>query len=225
MTKVFRRYLFLILLLTGGSVLAQPLAEARQLAADRKYGNAIELYKTLYSQSPDTVYVEYYDVLMADKKYRDAEKLVEKQMTMRDEPVLLVDLGRVYFFDGRYTKATETFNKLLTRVNGDLIFTEKIVKAFVAAGLEDYAIAAYERTGMMIGASYYFNGPLARLYANCDNLDKAIDQLLITMPGLQVNEENVKSGWMELLCDEPEKVRKAQKAVLVKVNQQPKNIH
>lgn len=221
-----RGFLVILIILFGNSAFAQPTAsQARQFAAEKNYDKAAEIYSTLYGLSPDSVYTEYLNTLIVNKKYKEAEKLVEKQKTLRDNPFLSIDLGSVYYMEGKYDKASVEFNALLLRINGDLLFTERIAKAYVEAGLEDYAIEAFEKTGRMTGAGFYFNGPLSKLYAKCGNLDKAIDELLTTMPGLQVNVENVKSILLELLGDDPDKLRKAQKAILVKLNQQPENVY
>ncbi len=223
--KIVIRYLPVILLvLSGINCYSQgTVSQARQYMADKNYDKANEVYAQCYSVSPDSVYTEYINLLVISKKYRDAEKLVEKQMTLRDNPLLNIDLGSVYFIEGRYEKATTQFNVLLTRINGDVLLTERIAKAFMDEGLEEYAIEAYERTGRMMGGNFYFNGPLAKLYARCGNLDMAIDALLTTIPGLQVNVENVKSILLELLMNDPEKIRKTQKAILLKLSQQPEN--
>jgi tetratricopeptide (TPR) repeat protein len=77
----------------------------------------------------------------------------------------------------------------------------------------------------MIGAPYYFSAPLSRLYGKCGSLDKAIESLLTTMPGLAVNVENVKAVLLELLGDDRDKLRMAQKAILIKINEQPENVY
>ncbi len=214
----------ILLVFSGISGFSQgTITQARQYASEKNYDKANEIYVAYYGLSPDSVYTEYINFLVISKRYNEAEKLVEKQMTLRDNPLLHIDLGDVYFLEGKYDKATTQFTMLLDRVNGDVLLTEKIAKAFVDAGLEDYAIEAYERTGRMMGGNFYFNGPLAKLYARCGNLDMAIDALLTTIPGLQINVENVKSILLELLMNDPEKIRKAQKAILVKLSQQPEN--
>ena len=226
MNIVMRGFFFIILLLLSCKLFAQPsVSQARQFTADRNYEKAIETYADIYPLSPDSFYTEYLNTLLLAKKYKEAEKLVEKQMTFRENLFLNIDLGTVYYMESKFDKAATMFNNVLLRINGDVMATERIAKAFIDAGLEDYAIIAFEKTGKMIGMPYYFNGPLSKLYANCGNLDKAIDALLTTMPGLAVNVENVKSILLELLGDDQDKLRKAQKAILVKLNEQPENVY
>lgn len=216
-----------VLCLYGGSVcVAQPvIADARHYASERNYDKAIELYTQLYASSPDSVYAEYFSTLLAGKKFKEATQLVEKQGSLRDNPLLHIDMGSVYYMEGKYDKAKTEWEAVLQRINGDFLFSERMAAGFIHAGLEDYAIEVFDRTGRNYGAYYYFTGPLSKLYAYCGRLDKAVDMLLTTYPGQQVNIENVKSLLLELLGNDPEKLRQAQKAILLRLNQQPENTY
>ncbi len=221
-----RILLFVFSIFLGANGFAQSaLLQARQYLADKNYEKAFNAYSELYSANPDSIYYEYYSNLMLAGKYKEAEKIVEKQFTLRDNPYLNIDLGSAFYMQGKYDKAYASFNALLNRINGDAMFTERMAKAFSDAGLEDYAIFAFEKTGRMLGVPYYFNGPLSKLYAKCGHLDNAIDALLTTMPGLTVNVDNVKTILLELLGDDPDKLRQAQKAILTKLNEQPENVY
>ena len=226
MNLVKQGLLIILIMLAGNCAFAQTsVSIARQYAADKKYDKAVDVYEELYGLSPDSVYTEYFHTLIDAGKYKEAQKLVEKQKTLRDNPFLNIDLGSVYFVEGKYDKSAEQFNGLLQRINGDVMFTERIAKAFTDAGLEDYAVTAFEKTAGMIGIPYYFNGQLSKLYAKCGRLDKSIDALLVNVPGMGVNLENVKSVLLELLGDDPEKLRQAQKALIIKINEQPDNAY
>ncbi len=199
--------------------------QARQYAANKDYDKAMEAYGELYGLNPDSVYSEYLNTLIVAKKYKQAEQLVEKQMTLRLNPFLSIDLGSVCFLEGKYEKAYMHYNSVIQRINGDIMFSERIAKAFIDAGLEDYAIATYDKTGHLINAPYYFGPQLAKLYTKCGNPDKAVDALLIPIPGQGLNLENVKAVLLELLGNDPGKLLMMQKALVRKINQQPDNAY
>ncbi|MCD6012657.1 MAG: hypothetical protein K0Q79_2519 [Flavipsychrobacter sp.] len=200
------------------------VANARQQAAAKKYDKAIELYTEVYGLSPDSVYTEYLNTLIAAKKFKQAEQLVQKQMTLRDNPFLQIDLGLVYEVDGKNDKAKEQYDKVLKMINGDIILTERVAKAFINVKKEDYAIQAYEKGGSIINAPYYFKQPLAALYVKMGNLEKAIDVLLIQIPGMGLNVEEVKNTLLELLNNDQDKLHQMQKVLIKKTNEHPETI-
>jgi predicted Zn-dependent protease len=96
------------------------VSAARQFAADKNYDKSIDVYKELYGLSPDSVYAEYLHTLLAAKKYKPAEQLVDKQMNLYPlNPFLRIDLGLVYEAEGKDAKAQDQYEALVNSVNGD----------------------------------------------------------------------------------------------------------
>lgn len=211
--------------LSGNNVFAQQAtaAQARQFATEKNYDKAITAYTEIYGLSPDSVYREYFTMLLTAKKYKQAEQLVQKQMTLRDNPLLQIDLGIVYENDGKSAKAKEQYEKVINMINGDIMFTDRVVKAFTDLKKEEYAIVAYEKTGNLIGAPFYFSLPVATLYAKLGKLDKAIDALLVSNPAMGLNVENVKSVLLEFLGNDPAKLQQMQKILITRINEHPGN--
>jgi predicted Zn-dependent protease len=216
--------LSVLILLLSSAAFAQPTASvARQYVADKNYSKAIDAYGEIYGLSPDSVYVEYLNTLIAAQKYKLAEQVIAKQMTLRDNPFLHIDLGNLYEKEKKEAKSKEEFDHMLQMVNGDDMVTQRLAKAFSDAGRDDYAILAYERTVQILGNPYVYSGQLAGLYAKTGNIDKAMDVLLSGNPGQYVNVENAKTILLEILGDDAEKLRLAQKALVRKINEQPEN--
>ncbi len=214
--------LVMLFMASGSNVFAQATAaNARQLVAAKKLDKAIEVYAEVYGRSPDSVYAEYLNTLIAAKKFKQAEQLVQKQMTIRDNPFLQIDLGLVYEADGKSDKAKEQYDKILKMINGDIMLTERVAKEFTNAKKDDYAIQAYEKGGSIINAPYYFKQPLAALYVKMGSLEKAIDVLLIPIPGMGLNVEEVKNTLLELLNNDQDKLQQMQKVLVKKINEQP----
>ncbi len=206
-----------------GTAFGQNIMQARMDAGDKNFDKAIPVFNELYQLYPDSVYTEYFQVLITAQKYGDAEKLVQKQMTLRENPYLHIDLGRAYAWQKQEDKAKEQYNFLLKMINGDEMLTQHIARAFSEAGMDDYAILAYEKSVQMSNNWYAYCGPLATLYAKCGMIDKAVDVLLTGVPGQFMTIDNVKSLLLELLGNDTEKLRQAQRAILKKISAQPEN--
>ena len=226
MNKVKLGLLITLILLIGHATFAQStVSQARQFATDKNYEKAIDLYSELYGVSPDSVYAEYLNTLIAAKKYKAAEKVVDKQMSLKENPFLHIDLGSVYAAEGKEDRAKAEFDILLKMVNGDDMLTQRIVAAFMAAGKDDYAILVYEKAIQLLGNSYVYGSPLAALYAKTGALDKALEVLVGGTPGQYVNVENAKTLLLEILGSDADKLQQAQRALVKKINEQPDNVY
>lgn len=224
MKLVKQGLLSILVLFLSNFAVAQSVSEARQFAAEKKYDKAIDLYSSLYSMSPDSVYGEYMSTLLLAKKYKQAEQVVAKQMTLRPNPFLRIDLGNVYAKEGKDDKAKSQYDTVLKMENGDDMLTQRIVTAFVNGGKDDYAILTYEKAIQLLGTPYYYSAPLAALYAKQGNLDKAIDVVISGNPAQYMYMENAKAQMLQLLGNDPEKLQKAQKILVNKINAQPENV-
>jgi len=180
--------------------------------------------KERYGLNPDSVYKDYLNQLLEEKKYPEAEKVVQNQIKLHLQDKLLhIDLGTVYSHEKKDAQAREEFDIALNGVNGDDMLTQRLAKAFIAVGNLDYAIMVYERATQLIGVAYYYSGPLARLYAQCGEIGKAIDVVLIPIPGMGTSPEQVKAVLLELLGSDPAKLQLMQKALIVRINEDPSN--
>lgn len=216
--------LSVLVILVNHSFAQSTASTARQYASDKNYSKAIDAYAEIYGLHPDSVYVEYVKTLVEAQKYKLAEQIIAKQMTLRDNPFLRIDLGNVYTKQKKEAKAKEEFDAILAMINGDDMVTQRVVQAFSDAGRDDYAILAYEKASDLKQTYIFFANPLAKLYAKTGNLEKAIDVLLSPYPGGQgINLENAKSLLLEIVGTDAEKLQKTQKALVKQINAQPEN--
>jgi tetratricopeptide (TPR) repeat protein len=180
----------------------------------------------LYKGNPDLYYPVYRDSLIAQKKYKVAEKLVNdrlKQSKDSPEPSLFIDLGRVYFLQDKKPKAEEQFEKALRLVNGDDARTQKLVKAFLAVNRPDWAVKAYEQGGELMGNSFLHYHQLADLYVKTGQTSKAVLYLLSGPATISGNPETMKTELLHIIGSDPEKLREAQKVIIGRINEQPDN--
>ena len=202
------------------------LEKARQLSEQQLYEKAIEAYKTLHAQFPADmeIYSEYLQLLLKENDLKTAQKLVDEQDNIRQgNPVVTVDKGRVLLAMGKEKKALEEFDNAVMLVNGDDIFTQRIANAFTAIGREDYTLKVYERARDLLRNPYMYSGPLIRLYAKNNDIDKAVATLLEASPSHMGGMEEIKATLLELLGTDTKKMQMVQKALLKKINEQPEN--
>lgn len=221
------------ILVIGASVLfscktalaqSDQLEQAHVYMDSSNYDKAIEIYKQLYTQSPDDVYDDYLDALLKDKDNKEAEKLANDHLIEEPHnPIAIISLGRVYEARGKDKKAEEQYANALQMLTGDDVQTQKVANTFMQIGKIQYAIQTYERVMALTGNPFEYSTALAKLYAENNQLDKAIDVMLNSTGGQYVNVESAKELLLEILGDDHAKLQQAQKALFKKINEQPDN--
>lgn len=219
--------MLLCLVMYKADAQADPITTARAYTDAGQYDKAIEAYKSLYKQNPidDEVYREYLNVLLVVKDYKQAERIVVEQKSIRiNNPMVYIDMGRIHLANGKDKKANEEFDIALQFINGDDILTQQVATGYTTAGKDEYAIRAYEKARELLRAPYMYTGPLSRLYAAKGDVDKAIFTMLEGVNGfMRNNTEDTKAGLLELLGNDPKKLQQAQKALVKRINEQPEN--
>ncbi len=203
------------------------LAQARTWVLQKNYPQAIEAYKKLYAERTGEVelYQEYLQTLIAAKSYKDAEKLTEKQLSLRpQDPIPLVDAGYLYLLNGKEKKAKEYFVVAISRINGDDMITTRMATAFSRIEQIDWAIKTYERAIAILHNPFLYGYVLARLYAQNGEIEKSVATLLDAGPRQIGTAEDTKSLLLEVLNNQPKHLALAQKAVVKKINESPENI-
>ena len=179
----FHIILLSVMLLAGFCANAQnsPLQQARDYVAQKQYDKAKDAYKQLYDQTPtdQDVYQDYLQLLLTIKDYKGAEKLLENQLRIRQQdPLLMIDLGRIYAEAGQKKKADEAFDHALQLINGDDMLTTKMANTFTSKDNDVYAIRTYELDRNLQRNPYHHGSPLARLYASTRKIDNSINSIL-----------------------------------------------
>ncbi len=226
--KILRYVLLVVLLGIGqGTAFAQETLKDARMAADLKNNEkAAEIYAKLYKADPTSsdVYSEYLQLLLAMKEYKDAEKVVDKQLSLHPHnPLISIDMGTVFTAEGKDKKAQEQFDNAVAALTGDDMLTQQVANAFTGIGNSAYAIKTYERGSSMISNNYIYSDALARLYAKTGDMDKALNTLLMAVPVQVYGLENTKNTLLELLGTDPVKIQLTQKALIKRINELPDN--
>lgn len=211
------------------SAYAQPgkADEAKMYLDLKQYDKAEELYKDLYkADSRNTeIYSGYLETLLAQKDYKQAEKLVLGHIQSNsNKAAITVDLGRVYQESGKEKKAAEVYDAAIEMLNGDDLLTQFVAKKFTDLGKDEYALKTYQKAGEILHSQYLYSGPMARLYFKTGDIENGITTLLSA--GRTFNNsgaDEVKTTLLDFLGDDKKKMSKAQKAIIKKINEQPDN--
>lgn len=145
-----RRFSLYIVLLISVLSYAQNTEEklAAQFFENGEYQKAESLYKKLYKEKSNSIYLyeNYLKTLLALEKQKEAEKLVEKQIKKFPSRLnSLVDLGYVYLQFDEKEKANKYFDKITKSKLGDRNYVIVIAQAFQRRQMLDRAITLYEQ--------------------------------------------------------------------------------
>jgi tetratricopeptide (TPR) repeat protein len=204
--------------------------EARNLLDNKDYTKAAIIYKELFAENPNNteIYQDYLLTLMALKDYDRAESITKQQsQKYPNNPVYIIDLGNVYRADKKDKKANELFEKSLQYINGDDILTQQMASAFTTLGNDEWAIRVYERAIQVTQAPSLYSTSLARLYNKAGDIEKAINITIESNQGMpQMNgDESIEATLLEIIGNDAEKQKKAQKAIIKLVAAQPENYY
>lgn len=200
------------------------IAKAQRYSAEKKYDSALLIYNELYKATPDDIYREYYNTLIIAKKYKDAEKMVMARIGSPNQTSIYeIDLGRIYKVLGKEAKAKEQFDTVIKKVNGDDNLTQRLVRSFMDAGENMYAIKVYERACQLFNNPFVYCVPMAAIYAKSGELEKAMDVLLAPPIGQFTTVDNIKASFLEWMGNDAKKLQLAQKNILKHINAEPEN--
>ncbi|GHA64275.1 tetratricopeptide repeat protein [Pontibacter akesuensis] len=202
----------------------QDLRLARQYFSQGDYAKAEALYSKMISNEQlfHMVYPDYLKTLLAQRNYKEAEKLVKK--TIKQNPGNLayeVDMGLVLQAAGDKAAAEKQFNKLLEGVKPEEVIV--LASVFMQNDLFDYAEKAYLRGRQVSNDPFAYSQPLIALYSYRQKTDKLIPEVLNL---LQQNESElgyVQSRLQNALQDE-KNLDLMETELLKRVQQQPDKV-
>lgn len=200
-------------------------AESRRDAHPTQQGGLSSL-KEAYNRNPfiPGLYTEYLDALLAAKEYKTAEAVVSDMLRRQGaSPLLLIDLGRVYEAAGKRKKAEEQYESALGGMNGDDNLTRQMAAAFIRLQKPELAIRVYEQATALYRNAFIYYAPLSQLYAQTNQLDKAVSIILDAAPAMRNGPDDAKASLLQLTGSDAGKLKQVQKAIVKKINEQPAN--
>ncbi|MFD1185392.1 tetratricopeptide repeat protein [Pontibacter rugosus] len=216
--------LMVLLVAPAATAQQQDLQLAREYYSQGDYEKATELYSKLINNDRlfHAVYPDYLKTLLAQRNYKEAEKLVKK--TMKRYPGNLnfeVDMGLVYQASGDKAAAEKQFSKLLEGVKPEEVIV--LASVFMQNDLFDLAERAYLRGRQLSGDPSSYSQPLIALYSYRQKIEKLIPEVLNL---LQTNESElgyVQSRLQNSLQEEKNS-NQLENELIVRVQQQPDKV-
>ena len=153
---------------------------AFQYYGNKEYDKALELFRTLYDQSPTYHrYTYYFYCLTALNRFDEAEKLVRGRIKAEPDAYRYeIDLGYLYILTDKPEKATRLFDEILDEMIPSKAGVNEIANAFINRQLYDYAIKTYLKGREILGYSEMFHQDLARIYEISGDYGAMIEEYL-----------------------------------------------
>lgn len=132
-----------------------------------EFGKAEVYYIKLYKKYKSKAFFEkYFDCLMFQEKFVEAEKIIKKQI--KKDPYDITykfKLAEVYEKTERDDEAKTVYNELIDELSPIQTRIQTLGKMFVSKGKYDYALETYLKGKKMIKNGYQFNLELAEIYS------------------------------------------------------------
>jgi len=212
-----------------GNIVQQPQKDSdQQLAAqyfqNKEYDKAVVLYEKLYNEKKSSIFYTYYLFCLVElKDYKEAEKLVKKQIKeFPERPKYKVDLGYVYTEAGEINKAKKEFENALKNLTPKRQKVIELANSFLYRSQTDFAIATYHR-GNQIMADYIFYLELGNLYKQINNYTMMVEEYLNYVDYNYLNREVVQHRLQGVISDDPDKVvsKLLRRSLLKRVQKEP----
>jgi len=204
---------------------------AGQFYQDGAFDKAADLYEKVYEKSPSSfVYNQLINCYIQLKDIKSAEKLIQKQVKRYPrQPGLGVDLAHVYQSLGENDKAQKQFDKLFKEMDAfDLRYVQDFSLALQQRKQTDLAIRAYTDSRKQTGKQGLFSAELASLYAQKNDVDKMLDEFLLTLnlSGYQYIEQ-IQQTLQDIIIQDPsgERGQKVKERFIREVQRNPDNMY
>ncbi len=181
MNRIAVIFSFLVLLISSG--LSAQATTDEQLASyyldSGDYEKALMYYEKLYDTEASA---KNYDGLLTCytkiENYRDAEKLVKRQLKRFNSNVYYIDLGSVYEAQGENGKAKDAYQEAIDNMPESQGIVIRTANEFLRRNKLDLALETYETGKKLLKGKYPFSYEIASLYGTMGDTQKMINEYL-----------------------------------------------
>lgn len=171
----------LLAILISGSIAAQTTDE--QLASyyldSGDYEKALMYYERLYDTEPSR---DNYNGLrtcyLKMENYKDAEKLVKRQLRKYNSNVYYIDLGEVYEAENETGKAEEAYREAIENLPESQGVVIRTANEFIRRDKLDLALETYQKGKKLLKGRYPFNYEIASIYGTMGDTERMITEYL-----------------------------------------------
>jgi tetratricopeptide (TPR) repeat protein len=231
MNKAFTLFLFSLLLFSSSASLAQTndlrtiAALAKQAKNIGENAKAITYYEELLKQSnSNSYYYDLYDLYLAEKDYKSAEKMVKRrirQFPQRAE--FLVDKGHIDVIQKLEKDADKSFKKAVDVALEDSRMTSVIANQFNKYNYYSYSEEVYLGARKAFRNDRLFQFELANTYSRLGRTDEMIEEYLTILGGNRSYLQTIQNLFARLLNPDPEGIQKdkLKETLLRKIQKEP----
>src|SRR5574343_281122 len=176
--------IFLTFLLSSITLLAQRSNNeslAKEYFKKGEYDKAESIYIKLNQQDPHNTeyYTKYFQCLVIQKKYNEAEKLVKRTIKKSDNyPSYYVDLGLLHDVQGDTSKARKYYEEAIKRVQPDLMQVVDVCAKFTEAQLYNEGLRVIFKARKLTNNPSLMSVDASKIYSLQNNKQGIIEEQL-----------------------------------------------
>ena len=179
---------------------------AAQYMREGNFEKAVVLYEELFEKNPTPViYNNYLQCLIELNRYRDAERLVEKQI--QDNPGrarFQVDMAYVFDKSGDNRKFRRHTQALIDNLPAHPPSVNDLANAFLFRDYEDLALETYYRGRRALGNASPFHLQIASIYSRKGRIDDMLTEYIDLIALDDSYLENVQGLLQDALNNDPD---------------------
>ena len=153
---------------------------AQYYYSNSEFDKALSYYQRLFEKEGNKFnFNRYYECLVKTSNYKDAEKLLKKQITLsRGEVAYKVLLGELYEQSDNSEKALKIYEDLIDELSPNPSEIIDIYQAFKTKGKNDFAFKTLEKGRKLLKNNYPLNFQFADYYSSTNQLEKMVDEYM-----------------------------------------------
>ena len=193
-----KRIFFLLCLLFTHLAIAQDGSDqqlAQHYYSNGEFDKAVIYYEKLFTKDPNKFnFNRYYDCLVKVEDYKNAEKLVKKQIASnRSAYEYKVILGEFYELTNDPEKANKIYDDLIDELTANPAVVIDVYTAFKSKGKNDYAFKTIEKGRKLLKDTYPLHFQFAEYYSSIGETEKMMDEYLNLLDHQSNYMETIKS--------------------------------
>jgi len=176
-TKLYFIFCFFVLSFTSGQT-NQNEQLAREYYRLGEFEKAGAIFEEIYNKKKvQSIYEKYLDCLMKTQSFKKAEKTIKNFYKKKKNPTILVDLGKLYAFQGDSDLANATFEKAIQQAKKEIRFLSIVGSKLYkekkySFALKAYLLAKQEKSK----AQYYIQ--ISNIYSHLGDVESMYKELI-----------------------------------------------
>ncbi len=177
---------------------------AKEYFKKGEYDKAETIYLKLNQQDPlnTEYYTKYFQCLVIQKKYSDAEKLVKKTIKKSDNyPSYYVDLGLIHSMQGDSSKAKKNYEEAIKRVQPDLMQVVDVCAKFTDAQLYQEALRVIFKARQLTSNPSLMSADASKIYSLQNNKQGIIEEQLNSFEQNAFDQDQIQQTFQDYFND------------------------